>query len=235
VAPMSLKELVDASDLIVLAAETKLEDGPTHLKLGEDEVRFPIKIATARVLEVWKGNAVREVRYLASPSWICDISDAKVGERVVLFLVKPKDLPFRVIAHSGRGRMPLRDVKGKSYATIWADDVRLPKGVVTISGAETKYEFIRSIDLSLLRSTVKAVGRTDILVVGSVGMFALAGLTWFFSSRRLNRISAPPGETRAFDGTRPRDVSVKTWLRAIAKVEFLVATLLAFVLLWCHT
>jgi hypothetical protein len=45
----------------------------------------------------------------------------------------------------------------------------------------------------------------------------------------------PPGETRALDGRLPRDASIKTRLRVIAKVEFLVATLLAFSVLWCHS
>src|SRR5260370_38793630 len=89
VGEITLKELVDGSDLIVLATVTKVEDGPANLKLGED-VFPPIKIATARVSEVWKGNTGHEVRYLASSTWICDISDAKVGDRVVLFLMTPE-------------------------------------------------------------------------------------------------------------------------------------------------
>ncbi len=238
VGKITLKELVDGSDLIVVATETKVEDGPANLKLGE-EVFPPIKIATARVLEVWKGNTGHEVRYLASSKWICDISDAKVGERVVLFLMRPKDWPadwpFRVIAHAGRGRMPIRDVEGKAFATIWTEDVRLPKGVMTIPGPETKYEFIRSVELSRLRWTVGAMGRTDILIVGAVGTFVLAGLTWFFSSRRHIKAFDSYEEIRALDDSLPRDVSPKNWLRSIAKVAFLVATFLALTVLWCNS
>jgi hypothetical protein len=234
VGKITLKELVDGSDLIVLATETKVEDGPANLKLGE-EVISPIKIATARVLEVWKGNTGHEVRYLASSTWICDISDAKVGERVVLFLMRPKDWPFMMIAHAGTGRMPIRDVEGKAFATIWTEVVRLPKGVMTIPGPATKYEFIRSVELSQLRWTVGAMGRTDILIVGAVGTFALAGLTWFFSSRRHIKAFDSYEEIRALDDSLPRDVSPKTWLRPIAKVAFLVATLLALTVLWCNS
>jgi hypothetical protein len=216
VADISLKELVDGCDLIVVATVSKVEDAPGDLKLGE-EVTVPVEIATARVLEVWKGNAPREVRYVASPTWTCDVSDAKVGERVVLFLKKPEGWPIRVIAHAGRGRMPIRDVNGKLYATIRADDVRLPTGVSTISDSESKYQFIRAVDLSLLRSTVKAMGRTDILIVGSVCTFAVAGLTWFFCSRRRHKKLAPLEEIRGADGTRTRDARFMTWLRAIAK------------------
>ncbi len=193
VAPVTLKELVDGSELIVFATETKIEDGPGDLKIEEEVIRSP-RVATARVLEVWKGQEGQEVRYLASPTWRCDISEAKVGERVVLFLVKPPDWPFWLIAQSGRGRMPIRDVEGNSYATIYTGDVQLPKGLMTSPGPEPKYEFIRSVELKRLRWSVIAMGRTDVLIAGSAGAFALAGLTWFFSSRvRLRtRTSAPP-------------------------------------------
>ena len=70
----------------------------------------------------------------------------------------------------------------------------------------------------------------------SVGSFALAGLTWFFSSRRRHiRTFVPPEEIGRLRRYAPRDASCKTWLRGIAKVEFLVATLLAFAVLWCHS
>ena len=154
VASITLKELVDSSDLIVVASETKVEDGPADLKLGEG-VGSPIKVATARVVEVWKGKAGPEIRYIASPTWICDISEAKVGERVVLFLRKSKSLPFLLIEHSGRGRMPIRDVNGKPHATIWVGDVRLPTGVTTIPGPEPENGFIRSVHVSDLRGAVR--------------------------------------------------------------------------------
>jgi hypothetical protein len=238
VGTITLKELVDGTDLIVLATVTKVEDGPANLKLGED-VFPPIKIATARVLEAWKGNTGHEVRYLASSTWICDISDAKVGERVVLFLMRPKDWPkawpFRVIAHAGMGRMPIRDVEGKAFATIWTEHVRLPKGVMTIPGPATKYEFIRSVELSQLRWTVGAMSRTDILIVGAVGTFALAGLTYFFSHCRHTKAFDSYEDVRTLDHSLRRDVSPKTWLRPIAKVVFLVATLLALAVLWCNS
>jgi len=236
VAPITLKELVDSSDLIVVAYETKVEDRPGELKLGEEDViRSPIKVATARILEVWKGKTGPDVHYIASPTWTCDISEARVGEQVVLFLSKSEGVPFMLIGHAGRGRMPIRDVEGKAFATIWTHDIRLPKGVMTIPGPETKYEFMRSVELSQLRWTVGAMDRTDILLIGTVGTFALAGLTWFFSSRRHIQPLDSPEQIRALDDTLPRDASLKTWLRPIAKVVFLVATLLALTVLWCNS
>jgi hypothetical protein len=156
VASITLKELVGRSDLIVVARETKVEDGPADLNLGED-VKSPIKVATARIVEVWKGKAGPDVRYIASPTWTCDISEAKVGESVVLFLSKSKSVPFMFIEHSGRGRMPIRDVNGRRHATIWVIDIELPRGVKTIPGPEPEYGFIRSVVVDDLKQAVGQV------------------------------------------------------------------------------
>jgi hypothetical protein len=95
-----------------------------------------LKVATAQVIETWKGKPEREVRYVASPSWVCDTSYAEVGERVVLFLVRRTDSTFLAIAHAGRGRMPLRDVADKPYAEL-GSGVILPKGTPTTSEEKT--------------------------------------------------------------------------------------------------
>ncbi|MDG3008422.1 hypothetical protein [Paludisphaera mucosa] len=159
VAETSLKELATRSDLIVLAKVSKVEDGPADIKTEDDRVFPRVKVATARVVETWKGTPGPEVRYVASSLWTCDISDAEEGEQVVLFLETRKDSPIMTIAHSGRGRMPLREVKGKNHATIWSDDVQLPKGTVTIPGPEPKYSFVRSIELSILKALVRESSR----------------------------------------------------------------------------
>ena len=135
---VDLKDLVAGSDLIVVATVTTVEDGPNGIKVHGDEFR-PVKVATARVIETWKGDAVREIRYVASPTWTCDSTTAEKGERVVLFLKKQKASTFLAVAHAGRGRMPLRDVGKKSYATL-QDEVILPKGTPTISETKTARE-----------------------------------------------------------------------------------------------
>jgi hypothetical protein len=107
VAARSLEELVASSDAIVLARVERVSK-PIIRK----------KWAVASVTSVWKGTNESKVTFLASPTWTCDISEAKQGETVVLFLVKYKKAGRYVLALSGRGRMPIRDVGGKAYATF---------------------------------------------------------------------------------------------------------------------
>src|SRR5215472_4655258 len=110
-----------------------------------------VKVARVKVLETYKGRKVDELFFLAQPTWVCDISEAVKGETALLFLssyTNPRSgmermflspLPSRkelegtdvgkamfLIIDSGRGRMPLRTVKGQQYATLWVGDVRLP-------------------------------------------------------------------------------------------------------------
>ena len=134
VADVTLKDLAAQSDLIVVARVTKVEDGPAELQPAGHE--FPaVKVATAQVIETWKGDKVREIRYIASPTRPCDIASAEKGERVVLFLEGSKDSPYS-IAHVGRGWMPIHDANDNRYATL-ADEVILPKGTPTIPRAKT--------------------------------------------------------------------------------------------------
>lgn len=54
-----------------------------------------------------------------------------------------------VIAWSGRGRMPLRTVRGEKCVTLWTGDVRVPSSLKTIPGPESEYSsFIRSAKLT---------------------------------------------------------------------------------------
>lgn len=143
VASVQFTNLVVSCNLIVVA---KVES-----------VSFPLigkRYAKARVTEVWKGAKKETVEFLASPTSTCDISEAKKGETVLLFLSKGGKSGSYSIAHSGRGRLPLRTVAGKSYATFWPD-VIFPKGVTTIEGPEPKWDFIRSVEVTVLQDLVK--------------------------------------------------------------------------------
>ena len=123
------------SDLIVFARVTKVEVGPAHLERF-DRAMPALRVATAQVIETWKGTPASELRFVASPSWVCDTSCAEKGERVVLFLERRKDSAIMSIAHAGRGRMPLREVGARLYAVL-QHEIILPKGTVTISETKT--------------------------------------------------------------------------------------------------
>ncbi len=143
VASVQFSDLVTNCDLVVIAKV--------------DSVSSPLmgkKYAKARVTEVWKGATTNAVEFLASPTWTCDISEARKGETILLFLTKSTKSRSYAIAHSGRGRLPLRTVGGKGYATFWGDII-LPKEVPTIDGPDPKWDFVRSVEITILRDLVK--------------------------------------------------------------------------------
>ncbi|GMW00978.1 MAG: hypothetical protein AMXMBFR84_21150 [Candidatus Hydrogenedentota bacterium] len=75
VAKVQLDRLAADADVIVIATVTGIERG-----IGG-------RIAEATVETVVKGDAeIATVHYVASPTWVCDTSDAVKGERVLLFL-----------------------------------------------------------------------------------------------------------------------------------------------------
>ena len=140
VAAIQFSNLVARSELIVVA---KVEWVSSPL-IGK-------QYAKARVTEIWKGTRTDTVEFLASPTWTCDISEAKKGETVLLFLTKSDKSRSYTIALSGRGRLPLRTVGGKSYATVWPD-IRFPKDTPTIDGPEPQWDFIRLVEAELFPS-----------------------------------------------------------------------------------
>ena len=174
---VDLKDLVARSDLIVVVTVTKVEAGPDDIKPW-DESFPPVKVATARVVETWKGKAGEDVHFVASPTQPCDIADAEEGQKLVLFLETRGNSPIMMIAHVGRGGMLLHDVKDKAYATL-SDEVILPKGTRTIAeskkvsvtlpnpsakpGTKRSITFTytheeRSIELGTLRDLVRRAG-----------------------------------------------------------------------------
>ena len=71
-----------------------------------------VRMATARVINVWKGQSAGIVQFRASRSWTCDVSNAITGETVVLFLVDDARTGETVIAYSGMGRLPVNKAEG---------------------------------------------------------------------------------------------------------------------------
>lgn len=83
------------------------------------------RVAKLKIEGVLKGEAqLQEAYFVASPTWTCDISDAKVGERGLYFLSPANRVsnippfhngrPLFLIAHSGHGRL-LRQPQGKFH------------------------------------------------------------------------------------------------------------------------
>jgi hypothetical protein len=63
---------------------------------------------------------------------------------------------FWQVSWEGRGQMPVRDLHGTKYVTLWVGDVLLPTGMRTISGPKREYSsFIRSVPLSAMLDFVQ--------------------------------------------------------------------------------
>ncbi len=81
--------------------------------------------ATASIQRTLKGSLTDSFLFRASSGWICDTSGAVKDETALFFLGRGDDGTF-YIQHAGRGRMPLREVNGKTYVTLW-DNVVFPR------------------------------------------------------------------------------------------------------------
>jgi hypothetical protein len=121
VARMSLDELIKDAGFVGIVTVNRVS-----------KPLFGKRNAVATVVETWQGTPLQRVHFLAEPTWTCDISTAAPGERLLLFLVRPEGGRLLHIAHSGRGRMPLREFHRQTYATVWSD-VQLPRDVANDS------------------------------------------------------------------------------------------------------
>ncbi len=79
-----------------------------------------VRIATARIIDVWKGRATGIVQFRASRSWTCDVSNAIPGETVVLFLVGDAQTEVTAIAYSGIGRLPVVNARDMQTVNLYS-------------------------------------------------------------------------------------------------------------------
>jgi hypothetical protein len=125
----TLEELTKSAQLIVVARveeiSTDKSDAAGHFS-GVSAISWKKRVATARVLEVWKGTAAGEtVKFRASKSWTCDVSTAVVGETVVLFLTDDaKDPAVMAIAFNGIGRLPLERNSVLLYSSLLTKEIK---------------------------------------------------------------------------------------------------------------
>jgi hypothetical protein len=109
--------------------------------------------ATVRVTEVLKGAPGDTIALNVQQTWTCDVSEAKAGELILLFVWRDQKTGQNLIYGSGRGRMPIDEVNGKNYATFWPE-VRMPSGVEIVAGPEPKFDFIRRANLANLKDHI---------------------------------------------------------------------------------
>jgi hypothetical protein len=81
---------------------------------------------------------------------------ANEGETILLFLYRQDKGTFGIQLF-GRGRMPLRKLGGKTYATLWSPEIILPTDAPTIPGPDSRYDFIVSVELDFLEQQIAQV------------------------------------------------------------------------------
>jgi hypothetical protein len=154
IAMPSLEELTKNAKLIVVArveeivTEAPLEAGDTS---GVRPISWEKRVATARVLEVWKGNtgAGETVKFRASKSWTCDASTAVRGETVVLFLADdPKDSSLMEIASNGIGRLPVQRNSILLYSSLLTKEI---KALLSLSEETFKHP----VEISTLKQEIQ--------------------------------------------------------------------------------
>jgi hypothetical protein len=77
---------------------------------------------------------------------------------------------------------------------------------------------------------------TRLPIIVPFGFFAIACLTWFFSTRRrlFIRTFVPSEELRACVRSLPRGDDFRKGMQSIARLQLIVAALFAILALWCR-
>ena len=136
---ITLEELTDGAEFIGIVRVESVGFGIRYLFQGH---------ATATVLERWKGQARRWIRFGSTSTWSCDISDAHTGEEALVFT------EGRQLAHAGRGRMPIFTRDGRRLAAV-GPEVRLPATLVVEGGPKPDSDFIRAVSVDDLRTVIR--------------------------------------------------------------------------------
>lgn len=149
----TLEQLTKNSKLVVVAQVEEIVTEPSagggNLS-GVREIAWEKRVATARVLEVWKGTIAGEtVRFRASKTWTCDVSTAVVGETVVLFLTDdPKDSAVMAIAFNGIGRLPVERNSILLYSSLLTQEIKARLALA-------KETFKHPVEISMLKQEVQ--------------------------------------------------------------------------------
>lgn len=136
---MKLEDMIQRSKYVVLG------------KVSAVNVVDGVKLAEIEVTRTLKGDSgVTRLYYWASPSWMCDVSDAKVFEEGLYFLWYPEvskltkehlrllrrahtftqGMTIYLLVHSGRGRLIPKHIEGKVYFYVHKySDVIFPPSI----------------------------------------------------------------------------------------------------------
>ncbi|MFV1958860.1 MAG: HEAT repeat domain-containing protein, partial [Planctomycetota bacterium] len=176
VAEIPLGRLAVGADVIIVGQVTRVIEVPVQPAEYVDLLAPTATLAEITV-EQWIKGAPRPkaVWLFAEGTWICDVTDATLGERAVYLLeagglgdiVTPDslarikaavpDATVHRVAWSGRGRMPIREIGGKRYATVWTSDVWLPAEMGSIPGPDPRDTgFKRGVLVEDLRRYIEA-------------------------------------------------------------------------------
>ena len=109
--------------------------------------------ASATVEKTLKGSLKDSFLFRASPGGICDSSGAVKDETALFFLGRNGDGTF-YIKGAGRGRLPFREVDGKTYVTFSNMQTIIPDSLRTIAGPEPQYSFIISVELKDMKAMI---------------------------------------------------------------------------------
>lgn len=123
----TLQALTRNANLIIVAQVEEVVTEPpknTGNAYRLREITSERRVATARVLEVWKGTAGDRVQFRASKSWTCDVSTAVVGETVILFLTNAENPTLMSISYSGIGRLPVENDSVLLYSSLLTKEIR---------------------------------------------------------------------------------------------------------------
>ena len=145
---MTLEDMVQRSKYIVLGKVSKV-------KIVDD-----VKLAELEVLRTLKGDpSSNKLYYWASPTWMCDVSDATLNETAIYFLWDPEvsnankhhlrflrrahpftqGAPIYLLQHSGRGRLRPRYMDGAGYLYVHKySDVIFPSSIEIVRRPEPK-------------------------------------------------------------------------------------------------
>lgn len=118
-----------------------------------------VRIATARVIDVWKGQSEGIVQFRASRSWTCDVSNAIPGETVVLFLVDNAQIGETAIAYSGMGRLPV--TKAEGIETVVLSGSLFTKGLKQEAGIPHS-AFNGDVNLAILKRHVQQITQAPV-------------------------------------------------------------------------